>query len=166
MKLEWDALVIVGAYVPSQARRQKGNHACMKCVDNLAWVDPRKQLANREMSRYTLRVDNGPSFSSIAALASFLDVSKSRLASLLRQAQCGDRFVVQNVAFTVQTVSRTAKSMRRSPPPPRRSRPPCPGPETGKTLSLLMRSRGPRKRALIPNVAQLDHPGSPSAFKS
>lgn len=76
-------------------------------VDNLAWVDLTQQLANREMSRYTLRVDNGSSFSSIAALASFLNVSTAHLASLLRQARSGDRFVVQNVVFCVQTVSRT-----------------------------------------------------------
>jgi hypothetical protein len=75
-------------------------------VDNLAWVDPHKQLANREASSYVLRVQGGPTFTTLSELGSYVGLPAKTLSSLLRQASPGDTFAIHGTTFCVEEVVR------------------------------------------------------------
>lgn len=88
-------------------------------ADNLAWVDPRNQLANREASSYVLRVDDGPTFTSLSALAQYASITTATLSALLRQARPGDVVVVRGVRVCVEDVQRKTMAFPSSSPTPK-----------------------------------------------
>lgn len=75
-------------------------------ADNLAWVDRRDQLANRESSSYVLRIHDGPTFRSISTLGGYLGLAPKTLSSLLRQAVPGHTFTIHGTTFCVEEVLR------------------------------------------------------------
>lgn len=90
------------SYTVDHVDRKRENN----CVDNLAWVDARDQLANRETSSYVLVGDGGATFKTLKSLSQYANVSTRTLSCLLRHSTPGDSFTVNGRHFRVQHVRR------------------------------------------------------------
>lgn len=146
-------------------------------AENLKWVPTHEQLANREASSYVLRVDGGPTFTTLTKLAQYACLTTKMLSALLRQALPGDVFELPTVTFCVEGICR--KTMA-SPSPsihpqtkPLPLRSPCPRRRTvaldlfceGMSIAEITRQMGIAKSTLLSYLGQAARESNASTLK-